>query len=144
MLNEPIIVTARRVRAARALVWDHHTDPTKLARWWGPEGFTNEVERFELRPGGAWHHVMRGPDGAVYRMEKRLLEVLPPERLVHEHLDPVHSFRMTITLAEEAGETLLTWVMRFDSPEEHARVKEFIAQANEQNLDRLEAALAAT
>lgn len=137
------IVSTRRVNASRAAVWEHHTDPAKLTLWWGPTGFTNEFETFELRPGGAWRLVMRGPDGAAFRLEKRFVEVLPPERLVHDHLDPVHAFRMTVILADDAGGTRITWRMRFDSAEEFARVKDFITAANEQNFDRLETLLAA-
>ncbi len=143
MSAEPEIVSTRRMNAPRTTVWACHTDPARLALWWGPAGFTNEFETFELRPGGAWRLVMRGPDGAAFRLEKRFVEVLPPERLVHDHIDPVHAFRMTVTLAEDAGGTQITWRMRFDSAEEFARVKDFIAGANEQNFDRLETLLAA-
>jgi uncharacterized protein YndB with AHSA1/START domain len=141
MSGEPEIVSTRRIRAPRSVVWDHHADPAKLAGWWGPAGFTNVFETFDLRPGGQWHLAMHGPDGAVYRMEKRFVEVVAPERIVHDHLDPQHAFRMTITLAEEADGTRITWRMRFASAEEFARVKDFIAAANEQNFDRLESLL---
>ncbi len=143
MSAEPEIVSTRRMNAPRTTVWACHTDPARLALWWGPAGFTNEFETFELRPGGAWRLVMRGPDGAAFRLEKRFVEVLPPERLVHDHIDPVHAFRMTVALAEDAGGTRIPWRMRFDSAEEFARVKDFIAGANEQNFDRLETLLAA-
>lgn len=142
MSVEPEIVSTRRVNAPRASVWACHTNPVLLAQWWGPEGFTNEFETFDLHPGGVWRLVMRGPDGTAFRLEKRFVEVLPPERLVHDHLDPVHAFRMTVTLAEDAGGTQITWRMRFNSAEESARVKDFIAGANEQNFDRLETLLA--
>ena len=36
------------------------------ARWWGPDGFTNTITTFDLRPGGAWRFVMHGPDGTNY------------------------------------------------------------------------------
>ena len=143
MSAELEIVSTRRVNAPRAAVWEHHADPAKLARWWGPTGFTNVFETYDLRPGGVWRLAMHGPDGAVYRMEKRFVEVIPPERLVHDHLDPIHGFRMTIILDEDAAGTRITWRMRFNSADEFARVKDFIAGANEQNFDRMEMLLAA-
>lgn len=48
---------------------------------------------------------------------------------------------MTISLAEEKGKTRLTWRMRFDDPAEFARVNDFIAKANEENMDRQQAYL---
>jgi hypothetical protein len=64
-----------------------------------------------------------------------------PELIVFHHLEPVHGFRMTMTFAEQDGKTRLTWRMRFDSADEYARLKTLIAQANEQNFDRLAAHL---
>ena len=49
---------------------------------------------------------------------------------------------MTMTFAEEAGRTRLTWRMLFESAAELERVRAFIPAANEQNFDRLQALLA--
>ncbi|MHB1138202.1 MAG: SRPBCC domain-containing protein, partial [Microthrixaceae bacterium] len=35
-----------------ATVWTLFSDPTKLARWWGPPGLPMTVDRHDLRPGG--------------------------------------------------------------------------------------------
>jgi uncharacterized protein YndB with AHSA1/START domain len=86
---------------------------------------------------------MHGPDGVDYPMEKEFIEVVPPERIVLRHEQVGHGFRMTLTFAEEAGRTRLTWRMRFDSAEEARAVRDRVAEANEQNFDRLEALLAA-
>ncbi len=85
---------------------------------------------------------MHAPDGIDYPVAKTFVEVVAPERIVLRHDQETHGFLMTITLAEEAGKTRLTWRMAFDSPDEGERVREFIAIANEQNFDRLEAVLA--
>ena len=29
-------------------------DPARIARWWGPAGFTNTIHTFDFRPGGEW------------------------------------------------------------------------------------------
>lgn len=138
------IVATRVLGAPREAVYRAFADPELLARWWGPVGFTSTFQEFDLRPGGAWRLVMHGPDGTDYPMDKEFLEVVPRERIVLLHPQPGHRFTMTMAFAEEAGGTRLTWRMWFDSAEHAAAIRDVVAAANEQNLDRLEAQLAAT
>jgi uncharacterized protein YndB with AHSA1/START domain len=135
------VVNTRLFAARRELVFRAFSDPEQLAQWWGPQGFTNTFHEFDPRPGGHWRFVMQAPDGARYENESDFLEVVEPERIVFDHLEPVHRFLMTMTFDEEGGKTRLTWRMRFESAAEHARVKGFVAAANEENFDRLEAHL---
>lgn len=128
--------------APRERVFAAFSDPKQLARWWGPTGFTNTCEEFDLRPGGMWRHVMHGPDGTDYHNVAEFVEVVRPARIVFQHQKPVHRFRMTMTFTDEAGRTRLTWHMLFDSAEELSQIREFIGAANEQNFDRLAAHLA--
>ncbi len=72
----------REFDAPRELVFRVWTDPLRLARWWGPAGFTNPVCEFEARPGGRIYIDMTGPDGTVYPMGGEVREIVPPERLV--------------------------------------------------------------
>ena len=137
------IVSTRVFDAPRERVFRAFSDPQVLARWWGPDGFTSTFQEFDFRPGGAWRFVMHGPDGADYRNASDFIEVVSPERIVLEHLRPMHRFQMTMTFAEEAGKTRLTWRMEFESVVELDRVRAFIPGANEQNFDRLQAQLAA-
>ena len=80
------IVSARTFAAPRERVFDAFRDPSHLARWWGPQGFSSTFEVFELRPGGAWRFVMRGPDGVDHPNESVFLAVEEPERIVFRHL----------------------------------------------------------
>ena len=137
------IVYERVLAAPRKLVFEAFTDPRRLERWWGPEGFTSRFEAFDPRPGGAWRLVMRGPDGAEYPNEWEFVAIERPGRIALRHLRPMHAFLLTVTLAEHSGSTALTWRMRLGSAEEVATLGGVIAAANEQNLDRLEALLAA-
>jgi uncharacterized protein YndB with AHSA1/START domain len=123
------------------VVFGAFTDPVQLARWWGPNGFTNTIGEFDLRPGGRWTVVMHGPDGADYGNEWETVEVVKPERLVFVHLRPMHRFRLAITLEDLSGQTRLTWLMQLDPHPQNEAMKTFIAAANEQNLDRLAAHL---
>jgi len=134
------IVSTRVVGAARELVFKAFTDPDHLARWWGPQGFTNTFHEFDLRPGGTWRFVMHGPDGVNYQNKSVFVEIVKPERIAFEHVSGPQ-FQMTIALAEQGGKTKITWRMLFESAAECDKVKKFAVEANEQNFDRLEAEL---
>ncbi len=70
----------------------------------------------------------------------RLIDA-PPERIVFQHVSPPQ-FEMTITLQPQGGQTALTWRMLFLAAADCDKVKRFAVEANEQNLDRLDAELA--
>lgn len=135
------IVSTRVFDAPQERVFKAFSDPAHLAQWWGPKGFTNTINEFDLRPGGHWRLVMHSPDGVNYDNESVFVDVIKPQRVVFKHLDPVHSFQMTLTFDQQAEKTKFTWRMLFDSPNEDTKVRNIILAANEQNFDRLEAHL---
>jgi uncharacterized protein YndB with AHSA1/START domain len=132
--------TYRVVSATPREVLAAFSDPDRLARWWGPMGFTNSFEEFDFRPGGKWRFVMHAPKGGSFRNESEFVEV-GPERVVLEHRSPP-VFRLEIPLEEVAGGTRVGWRMVFESAFERDRVATYAVDANEQNLNRLEAELA--
>lgn len=134
------IVSSRLLAASPEQVFQAYGDPLRLARWWGPAGFTNTFHEFNFKPGGTWRYDMTGPDGTVYPNES-VFEEVTPARIVLRHLEPVHAFQMTMTLADEQGQTRLTWRMVFESADECDRVRAYIPSCNEENFDRLEAEL---
>jgi len=140
-LSDREIVTTRIIDAPRELVFKAWTDPEHLALWWGPKGFTNTFQEFDMRPGGVWRFVMHGPDGVDYKNKSVFVEIVRPERLVFRHVSGPQ-FQVTATFDEQAGKTRLTFRMLFDTAAECANVKGFAVEANEQNFDRLEAQLA--
>lgn len=133
------IVNTRTFDTPREQLFDAFINPAHLAQWWGPAGFTNAFHEFDPHPGGAWRFTMRGPDGQSYEMNKKFLEVVRPERIVLRHEQANHNFTMTMTFADQAGKTLVTWRMLFEEPAEE--IRKVIEEANEQNFDRLEAHL---
>ena len=133
--------TSRLIAAPPGMIHAAFSNPDRLARWWGPAGFTNTFYEFSFHPGGSWRFDMHGPDGTRYP-NKSVFEEVTPERIVLQHLETVHWFRLAITLARENGGTRLTWRMTFDSAEECEKVRSFVPRCNEENLDRLEAELA--
>jgi uncharacterized protein YndB with AHSA1/START domain len=122
-------------------VFEAFRNPNELMCWWGPKGFTNSFEEFDLRPGGLWRFVMHGPDGKDYRNESVFVEVAPAERIVFDHLN-APKFRMTLTFEDFAGKTRLHWRMLFETAAVCAAVQRYAPEANEQNFDRLAAQLA--
>jgi uncharacterized protein YndB with AHSA1/START domain len=111
-------------------------DPVRLARWWGPNGFTNTFHTFEFRPGGAWHFTMHGPDGADYPNQSEFLEIVPNSLVRLKHLNLPH-FELSMALEPRANGTLMTWVAVFENQAFAEGMREFLETANEQNLDRL-------
>ncbi len=131
-------VTQRTIDAPRELVFSAFRNPDQLARWWGPDGFTNSFREFDLQVGGYWRFTMHGPDGKDYPNESCFLEVVPDERVVIEHFSG-HHFILTITFSRVGNATVVGWHQLFDTVEHYRQIAEFVANANEQNLNRLEA-----
>ena len=135
-------VHSRLIEAPREEVFRAFSQPERLARWWGPEGFSNTFATFDLRPGGAWRFVMHGPGGTNYSNECVFRELEPPSRVVIEHLADVHHFFLTITFEAMGSRTRVGWRQVFDTVEHKERMAPIVQKANEQNLDRLQAEVA--
>src|SRR2546422_11728785 len=57
------IVITRELDAPRELVFKTITDPKLISKWWGPRRYTTSVDKMDVRPGGEWRVVPRGPGG---------------------------------------------------------------------------------
>ena len=139
--NDPRdIVTTRVIAATPEQIFRAYEQPERLARWWGPNGFTSTFEHFQFRVGGEWKFMFHGPDGTNYPNHCAWREIERPARIVLEHLGG-HHFVLTMTLVPAAGGTRIAWQQRFDTPAERDRLAPVCVPSNEQNLDRLEAEL---
>ncbi|MCS6765949.1 MAG: SRPBCC domain-containing protein [Candidatus Protistobacter heckmanni] len=127
--------TTRQIAAAPAAVFAALQDAERLARWWGPDGFTNRFELFEFRTGGRWVFTMTGPDGKSYPNESTFASVEPGRQVVVRHLSQQH-FQLTITLEPSAGGTLLRWDQAFDDAAVAEALRHIVEPANEQNINR--------
>ena len=141
---KPDLVITRDIDAARNLVFEAWINPKHLAKWWGPEGFSNPRCELDVRPGGAIRIDMRGPDGTIYFMGGFYQEIVEPEKLVfssspldglgHPLLDVLH----TITFIDRGAKTRLTTqtqVLR--STDESIPYLEGMDEGWKQSLDRL-------
>lgn len=141
VVGEREIKSSREFNYPRKRVFEAWTNPDQLARWWGPNGFTNTFHEFDIRPGGSWRYVMHGPDGTDYPNYSVFEEIVPLERIVLRHLSG-HEFQLTATFEELGGRTKVIFRQLFVKAEEFEQAKDYCAEGNEQNLDRLNALLA--
>ena len=117
--TEREVVMTRVFDAPRRLVFDALTKPELLRRWFGPRGWSLVVCEADLKVGGAWRWVLRGPDGRDMGMRGVYQEITPPEWLVStESFDdyPGESLN-TLILSEEDGKTTFTITVRYASQE---------------------------
>jgi uncharacterized protein YndB with AHSA1/START domain len=127
---------SREIPANPEAVFSAIQDPVRLARWWGPDGFTNTFLTFEFRRGGSWLLTMHGPDGTDYPNQSEFLEVVPNELVRIKHINRPH-FELSISLESSANGTLVSWVGVFEDNSFAENARQFLETANEQNLDRL-------
>ncbi len=78
---EEQFVYTREFDAPRDVVFAAYTEADRLARWWGPTGFTMLHCSVDLRPGGVFHYGMRAPDGQSMWGKWIFREIARPELL---------------------------------------------------------------
>jgi uncharacterized protein YndB with AHSA1/START domain len=137
------ICLTRLFSAPQRLVFDALTQPEHVKRWWGILDETHSVPvcEIDLRPGGAWRFVARGPHGdtvfyGVYR------EIQVTDRIVNtEIFEPFPDAVALVTteLAEERGKTRVTVSSSYPSLE----VRDMVLQSGMEHgagisYDRLE------
>lgn len=114
MPNRVVMTMTRIFSAPRDIVFRAWVDPKYLAQWWGPKEFSNPVCEIDVRPGGKMLIHMQAPDGTVYPMTGRYLEVVKPHRLVFncEAVDLEGNIQIeelaVIAFEESGGRTRLT------------------------------------
>ena len=79
-VGDRTIRIVRAFRAPRQVVYDAHTRPELLRRWLGPADWPMTECDIDLRAGGAFRHVMRGPGGEQMVMRGTYTDVEPPSR----------------------------------------------------------------
>ena len=137
------IVITRLFDAPRRLVFDAMTRPEHVRRWWGllDERYSVPVCEIDLRPGGAWRFVGRGPMGevvfyGVYR------EIVPPTRVVFTEIYapfPDAESVVPAVFTEENGKTRLTASCTYPSREVRDTViKSGMEKGAALSYDRLE------
>ena len=136
--------------APRRLVFDAWTKPELVRRWLlGPPGWTMPVCEIDLRVGGAYRFVWRGPDGTEMGMGGVHREITVPERIVTTQLfdqDWTGGETVgTLVLVERDGMTTVTNTVLYASREARdAALKTGMADGVAAGYARLDELLAAT
>lgn len=120
MQNENNDTTGREHKASLLLeaplevVWEVWTKPEHIKHWWGPNGFTNTIEKMQAKTGGEWIFTMHSPDGKDYPNKTVFREVVTHKKIVHEHFNP--NFIANIEF-ESQGDKLLNWSKVYETKE---------------------------
>ncbi|WAC15193.1 SRPBCC family protein [Dyadobacter pollutisoli] len=130
---------SRTLNAPIELVWEAWTNPEHIAKWWGPDGFTNTITTMDMVPGGEWNLVMHGPDGTDYKNKSIFKEIIPFKKIVYEH-NTSPKFLTTIEFEAQGEKTFINWNMLFESKEQFIQVvKTFKADEGlKQNIAKLD------
>jgi uncharacterized protein YndB with AHSA1/START domain len=118
------LIVTRLIDAPRAMVFKAWTDPTQVARWWGPKGYVTTHCEMDIREGGAYRCCMRSPERTDHWKRGVYREILAPERIVFTFAwedptgHPGHQTLITVTFEEAGAKTQLTLRQRvFDTVE---------------------------
>ena len=124
-MAEALVIT-RIFDAPREAVWKAWTDPGRIMRWWGPQGFTSPACKIDLRVGGKYLNCMRSPEGRDYWSTGVYREIVPMERIVctdsfadeKGNVVPAAHYGMqgewplellvTVTFEDDDGKTIMT------------------------------------
>ena len=132
------IHSTRTFQAPLRSLWEVWTQPGHIAKWWGPNGFTNSIHTMDFVAGGEWNSTMHGPDGTNYPNKSVFKEIIPFKKIVFEHFHP--DFRTTVLFTSLGEETRIDWTLQFNT----AEMRETVIKAHKadegqkQNLVRLE------
>jgi uncharacterized protein YndB with AHSA1/START domain len=116
------LVMTRSFDAPRTMVFDALTKPELIKRWLGVFGkWTMPECEVDLRVGGKYRYVWKGPAGERMAMGGVFKEIVRPERIVTTELfdDPWYPGGAvgTAVLTEKGGKTTLTTTVEYVSRE---------------------------
>jgi len=132
------IVSSRILNASVQAVYHAFAQPEHLAKWWGPEGFTNTFHEFDLRPEGKWVLTMHGPEKGNYE-NASVFKVIIPLKLISWTRLSQPIFDMEVHFEEISSErTQISFRMIFDTAASCEKIRGFAEPKNQENFDRLE------
>jgi len=146
--SEREIVMTRVFDAPRQMLFDAFTKPELVPRWLtGRPDHTMPICEIDLRVGGAYHYVWRGPDGQEMSNKGIFREIVPPERVVAtERFEPSWyegENVNTTTFLEADGKTTVTLRIQCGSKQvRDAMLKSGMERGVAFSFDQLESILA--
>jgi len=137
-MNTREIFSSKILNSPVAIVYQAFANPKHLKNWWGPEGFTNTIHEFDLKPGGNWKLTMHGPEKGNYENSSIFKKVLTNKLVSWKRISqPLFDMEIAFEKLED-NKTLLSFKMIFETSEECDKMRKFIEPKNEENFDRLE------
>jgi len=135
------VVTKRKFNVPVNTLYTAWVNPEHLQNWWGPNGFTNTFHEFDLCEGGLWRFTMHGPNGKNYQNESVFEKIILNECIVFEHISEPRFKTECLFMALDEEGSAIEWKMTFVDTEIYQLLKDYIAEKNEENLNRLETEL---
>ena len=111
MSSKPALTLKRRLNAPPAKIYRAWTDAAKISRWFGPENAEILRAETDVRVGGRFRIVFRGPDGEEHDVGGVYREVVPNQKLVFTwawRSTPERESLVTVALKRDGDATLLT------------------------------------
>lgn len=78
-----VLELERVLNAHSQQIFSALTEPSQLAEWWGPHGFTTPEIELDLAVGGGYRFTMQPPDGDSFHLSGEFREIESPSRLVY-------------------------------------------------------------
>jgi uncharacterized protein YndB with AHSA1/START domain len=156
--QQPKLTLERTFKASIEEVWELWTTREGIESWWGPEGFSVEVETLDLRPGGElvydmsatgaeqMEYMVKAGMPLITRNRLSFTEVDPPRRLVYrnlvEFIPSVEPYEVETVLELEPVDDGVHLVVTFDAMHDEGWTR-MAVMGHESELGRLERLLAA-
>jgi uncharacterized protein YndB with AHSA1/START domain len=155
-VNDRWLTLERTYPAAPEEIWELWTTARGIESWWAPEGFSVDVERLELEPGGTLLYAMEATGAAQVEFmenaglparttsQKTFTTVDPPRRLGYRSLVdfvpgmPPYEFLTEVELSADGGGTRVVMTME---PLHDDEWTQRLVAGRENELDNLAQAL---
>ena len=111
MSSKPALTLKRRLNAPPSKIYRAWTNAAKISRWFGPEDAEILRAETDVRVGGRFRIVFRGPDGEEHDVGGVYREVVPNQKLVFTwawRSTPERESLVTVALKRDGDGTLLT------------------------------------
>lgn len=132
------IYSSRILNAGVDEVYDAFANPFRLKKWWGPNGFTNTIHEFDLKPGGKWILTMHGPEKGNFE-NSSVFKIVKPNELISWTRISQPLFEMEVAFQKiDESKTQISFRMIFETVEDCNKIRPFAEPKNEENFDRLE------
>lgn len=111
-VTAPSLTITRTITGSPEEVFQAWTNPEVMSSWWGPEGMTGAECNLDVRDGGHWRAIMRGPNGE-HTTSGEYVRVDPPKELVFTWAWENDGVRgeetlVTVTFKPQGSNTALT------------------------------------